>query len=91
MKLTTPEDWIPVDDDTAEYISETLDDRCVNRYTIIETDDGWAIEVTVAVSSGAVSRIWLLPASVQNAAAELHEECERVLVWESGIGVQVET
>lgn len=88
-EILNPETWIAATGEQGDYIYECLEENIANRFDIVQTDDGWAIRPTVRVSSGAVSKAFLLPESVQSKLDELHEACEQLLVWDTGLGLQM--
>lgn len=90
--ILDPDTFIPVPPEHAEYVCEVADEHFAPRFNVFDTDDGWAVQVTVRTAGAvsAVSQVWMLPEEAQTALSEAYERAEEILVWESGLGVQVD-
>lgn len=93
--ILDPDTFVPVPADR-EVIGHVLDVvenwRYAPRFNVVETDDGWAVQVTVRTAGAvqSVSQTWMLPEEAQRALSEAYERAEEILVFESGLGLQVE-
>jgi hypothetical protein len=82
MSITDPSSWLSLPEEAEDHVRDCFEDSFKNRFVLVETDDGWAIEARVRISSGAISHRYLLPESDQVTLIEALDEVTEMLVWE---------